>query len=54
MKRCEAQAIVYTQKEEKVDINVGSIILAPGYEVFDAAGKPEYGYGRFPNVIGAL
>ncbi|HMK75485.1 MAG TPA: FAD-dependent oxidoreductase, partial [Thermodesulfobacteriota bacterium] len=54
MKRCEANAIVYSQKEEKVDINVGSIILSPGYEVFDATGKPEYGYGRFPNVIGAL
>ncbi|HMK76052.1 MAG TPA: FAD-dependent oxidoreductase, partial [Thermodesulfobacteriota bacterium] len=54
MKRCEAKAIVYTQKEEKVEINVGSIILSPGYEVFDATGKPEYGYGRFPNVIGAL
>jgi heterodisulfide reductase subunit A-like polyferredoxin len=54
MKRCEAMAIVYDQKEERVEINVGSIILSPGYEVFDAAGKPEYGYGRFPNVIGAL
>ncbi len=54
MKRCEAKAIVYSQKEEKVDINVGSIILSPGYEVYDATGKPEYGYGRFPNVIGAL
>ena len=54
MKRCEANAIVYSQKEEKVDINVGSIILSPGFEVYDATGKPEYGYGRFPNVIGAL
>jgi len=54
MKRCEAKAIVYGQKEERVDINVGSIILSPGYEVFDATDKPEYGYGRFPNVIGAL
>lgn len=54
MKRCEAQAVVYTQKEETVEINVGSIILSPGYELYDATGKPEYGYGRFPNVIGAL
>ncbi len=54
MKRCEAMAVVYNQKEEKVEINVGSIILSPGYQVYDATGKPEYGYGRFPNVVGAL
>ncbi len=54
MKRCEAQAVVYTQKEERVEINVGSIILSPGYQVYDATGKPEYGYERFPNVISAL
>jgi len=53
-RRCEALAVDYTQKEEKVEINVGSIILSPGYQVYDATGKPEFGYGRFPNVIGAL
>lgn len=54
MKRCEAKAVTYTQKEEKVEINVGSIILSPGYQVYDATGKPEYGYERFPNVVSAL
>jgi len=53
-RRCQALAVDYNQKEEKVEINVGSIILSPGYEVFDATSKPEFGYGRFPNVIGAL
>ena len=51
---CEAKAINYEQKEEKVELNVGAVILSPGYEIFDARVKPEYGYGRFPNVVSAL
>jgi heterodisulfide reductase subunit A2 len=51
---CQAKAIDYDQKEEKVELNVGALILTPGYEVFDARVKPEFGYGRFPNVVSAL
>lgn len=51
---CEAKAIDYQQKEEQIELNVGAVILSPGYEVFDARVKPEYGYGRFPNVVSAL
>jgi heterodisulfide reductase subunit A2 len=51
---CEANAIDYDQKEETVELNVGAVILSPGYEIFDAHSKPEYGYGRFPNVVSAL
>ena len=51
---CEANAIDFEQKEEFSDLNVGAVILAPGYEIFDARLKPDYGYGRFPNVVNAL
>jgi heterodisulfide reductase subunit A len=51
---CEAKAIDYEQKPETLELNVGAIVLAPGYEIFDARIKPELGYGRFPNVITAL
>ena len=51
---CEAKAINYEQKEEKIELNVGAVVLTPGYEVFDASIKPEYGYGRFPNVVSAI
>ena len=33
---------------------MGSIILAPGYEVYNARGSQEYGLGRYPNVLNAL
>jgi heterodisulfide reductase subunit A len=51
---CEAKAIDYEQKEQTLELKVGSIILSPGYEIFDARIKKELGYGRFENVLSAL
>jgi heterodisulfide reductase subunit A-like polyferredoxin len=51
---CQAQAIEYWQREQKLELNVGAVVLAPGYEVFDARLKKDLGYGRFPNVITSL
>jgi len=51
---CEAEAIDYDQKEEKLDLKVGSIIFSPGYDLFDAGSKLEYGYLNYSNVINAL
>jgi len=48
---CKANAVEYDQKDSETTLKVGSIILAPGFEPFDARLKSEYGYGRFPNVI---
>lgn len=33
------------------EIECGAVILATGYDPFDPAGKPTYGYGRLPNVV---
>lgn len=51
---CQAEAIDYEQKEEAVELNVGAVVLSPGFEVFDPRIKKELGYGRFPNVVTAL
>jgi heterodisulfide reductase subunit A len=51
---CEADAIDYEQKEEKIDLNVGAVVLAPGYELFNPNLKGEFGYSRYPNVITSL
>ena len=51
---CEADAINHEMKEKTLELNVGSIILAPGYDLFDARLRSEYGYGRYPNVLNAL
>jgi heterodisulfide reductase subunit A len=35
-------------------LQIGSIIVATGYDVFDPRRKPEYGYSQYPNVITTL
>ncbi len=51
---CQNKAIDLHQKPEKVEVGVGAIILAPGYEAFDPKLRDEYGYGRFQNVVTSL
>jgi heterodisulfide reductase subunit A len=41
-------------KEEVVEVEVGNIILATGYDVFDPTPIHQYGYGRLDNVVTAL
>ena len=53
-KFCENNAICFDQEDEIIEIDVGAVILATGYETFDACLKPEYGYGRYPNVITSM
>jgi heterodisulfide reductase subunit A len=47
-------AIDFEQKEETREIQVGTIILSTGFQVFDAKRIPNYGYGIYPNVYTAL
>jgi heterodisulfide reductase subunit A-like polyferredoxin len=51
---CEAGAIDHKQKPRTLTLEVGAVILSPGFEVFDARKKAEYGYGRYPNVVTSL
>jgi len=51
---CPAKAVDFDQQPEMVNINVGAIILAPGFEEFDPCLKSEYGYGRYLNVVSSI
>ncbi len=51
---CRNQAINFHQREEKLKIEVGSVILAPGYEPFQPEQQSQYGYGRFRNIVTSL
>jgi heterodisulfide reductase subunit A len=53
-KVCQKGAINYEDKDEEIVINVGSIIAATGFAVWDANIASEYGYGRFDNVITSM
>ena len=53
-KVCQAKAIDYEMKDSDVELNVASVIISTGYELFDATQISEYGYGKLPNVISSL
>ncbi len=53
-KVCQAKAINHEMKEEYLNLNVGSIILATGLDFYDISKLGEYGYGRIANVITAI
>jgi heterodisulfide reductase subunit A len=49
-KFCPTGAIDFNQKDEDITVQVGNIILATGFDLFDARRIPQYGYGRLANV----
>ena len=51
---CPANAIDYTQKEEKLTLQAGSIIFSPGFKAFDPSRFDNYQYANFPNVVTSL
>jgi heterodisulfide reductase subunit A2 len=53
-KFCPTEAIDFTQEDEIVEFEVGNIILATGYDLFDARKMSNYGYGRLKNVFSSL
>jgi len=51
---CQLEAIDFDQQPELINLKVGAIVVATGFEIFDAEKKSEYGYGRYSNVITSL
>ncbi len=48
---CPADAIDFDQQEVLVDLEVGAIIVATGFDLMDPRQKPEFGYGVYPQVM---
>ncbi len=53
-KKCPVDAVDFEQKPQTVNLNVGSVILAPGFEPFSPAGLENYQYASHPNVITSM
>ena len=53
-KFCPTSAINFEDKEEVATLNVGAVILAPGFKPFDPSGFDFYGYKRIPDVVTSL
>jgi heterodisulfide reductase subunit A-like polyferredoxin len=51
---CRAKAIAHEDIEQQIELKVGAVVLAPGLEPLPGEVRPEYGYGRFPNIVTSL
>jgi len=51
---CGVDAIDHSMKDETVEIDVGAVILAPGFEPFDPSQFDTYNYAKHPNVITSM
>jgi len=54
VKACEPKAIDHNMSPEIREIEVGSIIVATGYDLMDPTPMKQFGYGRYPNVFTSL
>jgi heterodisulfide reductase subunit A len=53
-KFCENNAINFDQTETVIDLNVGAVILAPGFQAFDPSVWDTYQYANFKNVVTSM
>lgn len=51
---CGVDAIDHNMVARQETLNVGAVILAPGYQIYRAELSEEFGFGRYPNVVTAL
>jgi len=51
---CKNDAIDFQQTPEKIEIKIGAILLAPGFEPFDPMVRGDYGYGKMQNVVTSM
>ncbi|MGA1977212.1 MAG: FAD-dependent oxidoreductase, partial [Bacteroidales bacterium] len=54
MKKCPKECINLNEADHIVELEVGNIILATGYELLDVSNIDQYGYGIYPNVLTSL
>jgi heterodisulfide reductase subunit A len=51
---CRTRAINFEQEEEVVELDVGAIVVATGFDMFDPSRLSAFAYGKSPNVIDGL
>jgi len=53
-KKCPKECINLNETDKIIDVEVGTIIIATGYEFLDVSKIEQYGYGRYPNVVTSI
>jgi heterodisulfide reductase subunit A-like polyferredoxin len=54
VRACQAEAVEHSMQGQEITLDVGAVILAPGFETFDPSHYDEYGYSRLDNVVTSL
>ncbi len=53
-KVCPSHAVNRKQQEEEIELKVGAIVVATGFDIFNPSAIRHFGYGRYPNVLSAM
>jgi len=51
---CDSDAIDFDMQDEIIEEEVGAIVIATGFDLYDKANMAEYGYGKYPDVLDGL
>lgn len=51
---CRAGAISHDDRDQVMDLNVGAVVLTPGFKTMEGNIRPEFGYGQYQNVVTSL
>jgi heterodisulfide reductase subunit A len=51
---CQRGAIIHDDKPKRMEVDVDTILVATGFDVFDPQRKPELGYGKYPQVVTSM
>jgi heterodisulfide reductase subunit A-like polyferredoxin len=51
---CQAQAVAHDQAPKRLDLNVGAVVLAPGFQTYDPSKYAAYHYANYPGVVTSL
>ena len=54
VKKCPKECIDLNEQDSTIDLEVGNIIIATGYELLDVSRIEQYGYGIYPDVLTSL
>ncbi|MBM3147883.1 MAG: CoB--CoM heterodisulfide reductase iron-sulfur subunit A family protein, partial [Actinobacteria bacterium] len=54
VRACGVDALVHDDVDKEYDVPVGAVVMATGFDAYDPGENSEYGYRRYPNILGAL
>ncbi|MFZ2087417.1 MAG: FAD-dependent oxidoreductase, partial [Desulfobaccales bacterium] len=51
---CQAGAVAHEQEPKRTDLNVGAVVLAPGFQTYDPSKYAAYHYSSYPGVVTSM